>query len=271
MAIAASFSPPDAEVGYDFIGDTHGDLASLEALLVKLGYQRCAADAPWRHDSRTAVFLGDFVDRGPDPLGVCDVVAAMVAAGSALAVMGNHDFNLATISTTSAKGKPLRSHSPRHLAQSSISLDAIKADSERGSRAIAFLSRLPLWLDIPGAAAVVHACPNRASLDALSPFLAADNAIRPSLDAWTALAALDSPIGDSRSDLLSGPECHVDTPYRDADGNLRTEDRVEWWRFSASRKLPVFFGHYAAAEYDQVVFPSSPTTATRLRSPVYPA
>ena len=43
---------------------------------------------------RTAVFLGDLVDRGPDSPGVLRLVMGMVAAGHALAVPGNHENKL---------------------------------------------------------------------------------------------------------------------------------------------------------------------------------
>ncbi|MFJ8794792.1 polynucleotide kinase-phosphatase [Streptomyces sp. NPDC102462] len=71
---------------FDIIGDVHGCSAELEALLAKLGY----ADGV-HPDGRTAVFVGDLVDRGPDSPGVLRRVMAMVAAGSALCVPGNHE------------------------------------------------------------------------------------------------------------------------------------------------------------------------------------
>ncbi len=60
---------------FDVIGDVHGCRAELEALLTALGYllHRDDAGRPVgaRHPAgRTAVFLGDLVDRGPDTPGV---------------------------------------------------------------------------------------------------------------------------------------------------------------------------------------------------------
>src|ERR1700674_2912856 len=77
--------------GYDVIGDIHGQAARLEALLTALEYVQ--RDGTWTHPARTAVFVGDFVDRGPENLRACRIVMAMTAAGTAHAVMGNHDFN----------------------------------------------------------------------------------------------------------------------------------------------------------------------------------
>jgi predicted kinase len=84
---------------FDVIGDVHGCRAELEALLGRLGYViiRDGAGRPAdaaHPDGRTAVFLGDLVDRGPDSPGVLRLVMGMTAAGHALAVPGNHENKL---------------------------------------------------------------------------------------------------------------------------------------------------------------------------------
>ncbi|MEO1074441.1 MAG: polynucleotide kinase-phosphatase [Bacteroidota bacterium] len=85
---------------FDFIGDVHGCRAELDALLAELGYTEDLAHVfdgvpALRHpEGRQAFFVGDLVDRGPDSLGVYRRVRAMVEAGSALAVPGNHDDKL---------------------------------------------------------------------------------------------------------------------------------------------------------------------------------
>ncbi len=84
---------------FDVIGDVHGCRTELETLLGRLGY-RVSRDASGRPvdavppDGRSAVFLGDLVDRGPDSPGVLRLVMGMVAAGHALAVPGNHENKL---------------------------------------------------------------------------------------------------------------------------------------------------------------------------------
>ncbi|MFD6417994.1 polynucleotide kinase-phosphatase [Streptomyces sp. NPDC060194] len=74
---------------FDIVGDIHGCSSELESLLVKLGY----VDGV-HPDGRTAVFVGDLVDRGPDSPGVLRRVMGMVAGGSALCVPGNHENKL---------------------------------------------------------------------------------------------------------------------------------------------------------------------------------
>lgn len=87
---------------FDVIGDLHGCLDELVALLRELGYTVAsetgddgaptyAVEPP---AGRKAIFVGDLVDRGPDTPGVLRLVMSMVRAGNALAVPGNHDVRL---------------------------------------------------------------------------------------------------------------------------------------------------------------------------------
>ena len=84
---------------FDVIGDIHGCREELELLLVDLGWT-LARDGQARPvdavhpDGRTAVFVGDLVDRGPDSPGVLRLVMGMTAAGHALCVPGNHENKL---------------------------------------------------------------------------------------------------------------------------------------------------------------------------------
>ncbi|MFF1758082.1 polynucleotide kinase-phosphatase [Streptomyces sp. NPDC058266] len=71
---------------FDIIGDIHGCASELETLLARLGY----ADGV-HPEGRTAVFVGDLVDRGPDSPGVLRRVMSMVKSGHALCVPGNHE------------------------------------------------------------------------------------------------------------------------------------------------------------------------------------
>src|SRR3954470_16259886 len=83
---------------FDVIGDVHGCYAELVELLDRLGYT--VASKPDRGVTvtapagRRAVFLGDYVDRGPDTPSVLRLVMSMAQAGSALCVPGNHDSKL---------------------------------------------------------------------------------------------------------------------------------------------------------------------------------
>ena len=82
---------------FDIIGDLHGCIDELCDLLGRLGYdivQENGAYAVTPPAGRKAVFVGDFVDRGPGIPAVLRLVMSMVDAGTALCVPGNHDMKL---------------------------------------------------------------------------------------------------------------------------------------------------------------------------------
>lgn len=74
---------------FDLIGDIHGHADELTELLELLGYRR--ANDVYGHPTRRAIFVGDFIDRGPQITQVLKIVRPMVEARAALAVMGNHE------------------------------------------------------------------------------------------------------------------------------------------------------------------------------------
>jgi protein phosphatase len=139
---------------FDIIGDIHGCIDELRALLAKLGYAQTDGGAPTHPEGRRVIFVGDLVDRGPDSPGVLRLVMDMVAAGSALAVPGNHDMKL----VKKLSGRDVKiAHG---LAQTLEQLDAMP-EAERipfQEKAKTFLDKLVshLWLD-DGRLVVAHA------------------------------------------------------------------------------------------------------------------
>lgn len=67
------------------IGDLQGCLSSLRALTDKLS------------DATRLIFVGDLVNRGPDSLATLRHVKALVEAGRAATVLGNHDLHLLAV------------------------------------------------------------------------------------------------------------------------------------------------------------------------------
>lgn len=123
---------------YDIIGDVHGCLPELEALLAQLGYQleqeagHTVVTAP--PEGRMAVFLGDLVDRGPDTPGVLRLVMQMCDRGLAICVPGNHDMKFLRM----LKGNDVQV--TNGLAQSKAQME--ETDSDFREAVIAFLERL---------------------------------------------------------------------------------------------------------------------------------
>ncbi len=117
---------------FDFIGDVHGCYDELEQLLERLGYQShpIEKEPGWsplcfQHpEKRTAVFVGDLVDRGPKALDCLSVVRNMVRHGSAMCVPGNHDAKL----LRKLRGKNVK---VRHgLAETLEDLETVPADEQ---------------------------------------------------------------------------------------------------------------------------------------------
>ena len=140
---------------YDVIGDVHGYADALVRLLAKLGYSD--SRGCWRHPERTAVFLGDLVDRGPEIGRVLDVVRRMIDLGAARAVMGNHEFNIIAFFTPdpAKSGEFLRPHSEKNIEQCRATLQQLSVSET--DEALGWLKGLPLWLDL-GGLRVIHAC-----------------------------------------------------------------------------------------------------------------
>ena len=84
---------------FDIIGDIHGCFDELVELLKELGYEismqpdgETVVKPP---QGRKAIFVGDFVDRGPKVAEVLRLVMRMQEADAAICVPGNHDVKLA--------------------------------------------------------------------------------------------------------------------------------------------------------------------------------
>ena len=96
--IASSPDPGEQPPGPLFVvGDVHGYLAEL---LAELGAQGLVdEEGHWSAGSARLWFLGDFTDRGPDGVGVIELVMqlsaeAAAAGGYCRALMGNHELLL---------------------------------------------------------------------------------------------------------------------------------------------------------------------------------
>jgi len=101
---------------FDIIGDIHGCASELESLLGKLGYVDGA-----HPEGRTAVFVGDLVDRGPDAPGVLRRVMSMVGSGNALCVPGNHENKL---------GRYLKGRKVQHTHGLAETIEQLEGESD---------------------------------------------------------------------------------------------------------------------------------------------
>jgi hypothetical protein len=232
-------------MSYDIIGDIHGHADRLKALLTKLGYEQ--RDGAWRHLSRTVIFVGDFVDRGPGQLRTLALVRDMINAGSARAVMGNHEFNAIGWATADPinDGLYLR---PRHgetgeknRRQHEAFLAEVGADSAEHRSWVEWFKQLPLWIEEQDFR-VVHACWSPRHVETLRPLLLPGNR----LGSETAQAAnrKGSEAYDAIETLLKGAELELPSGHTfiDKDGHVRSAIRTRWWDAGVSTYREAYIG-----------------------------
>jgi hypothetical protein len=227
-------------MSFDIIGDVHGQYGKLVALLLHLGYSENSGT--WRHPDRTAIFLGDLIDRGPKQLATIDLVRRMVDGGAARCVMGNHEFNAIAWVTPDPDrpGHFLRDHhKPGNRQQHQAFLDVVEG-THLQREITNWFKGLPLWLDL-GGLRVVHACWHQPFMDRLLPLMGPNQTLTDELilcgsrkSHW-AYQAIEV--------ICKGPE--VELPegfsFKDKEGKIRTEVRVRWWQddLSTYRKAAI--------------------------------
>ena len=270
-------------MGYDIIGDIHGQADKLEALLTRMGYRNRAGC--WRHSERQAIFVGDFIDRGPDQMRAVNLVRRMIEEGAALAIMGNHELNAIAWHTPDARqpGQFLRSHQNNNRKQHAAFLAEVKQSAELHQSTIDWFLTLPLWLDLPGLR-VVHACWHEPYIDYLTDRLIEGRYLSRELmieatdesDNETTPECAEVSLFKAVETLTKGIEVALprEHSFVDKDGIRRRNVRVRWWdesattyptaamlpravcqtlpdtaipaqaRITLSQDKPVFFGHY---------------------------
>jgi hypothetical protein len=210
-----------------------------------LGFRReqgSLGQEAWAHPDRwQAVFLGDFIDGGRENARVLDTVRAMVEAGQARAIMGNHELNALLFHTpshgTDASGDGwLRERNDANKKQHQTFLDEFPANASsdvapprdaRAREVLRWFMTLPLYIDL-GPFRVVHA-----QWDPVA--VAAVDARRPG----GLLASQDLPevancaegFGASADRLLKGMEIPLPSgeTFIDFHEKPRGQMRVKWW------------------------------------------
>lgn len=218
---------------YDIIGDIHGHFHTLESLLIKLGYT--CADGLWGHEGRRALFLGDYIDRGPMPRHTLELVRGMVDAGHAHALMENHELNAVAYHTYNAAGEPLRQHTRENTHQHRATLDAFLGRPDEWAGWLEWFKGLPFFFKEPGIRAV-HACWCEASVARVR----AHSLHNPQF--LLNATEIETEECDALEMLLKGPELDISRFGLSVDlpgGRKRAELRVRWWGYEApSYTLP---------------------------------
>lgn len=260
-----------AVVQVDIIADIHGEFEKLTQLLTKMGY--ACNRGVWGHPERKALFLGDYVDRGPQVRETLHLVRNMVDSRNAVALLGNHELNAIAFSTRGSDGQPLRAHSQKSFDQTRETTKAFQFHESEWLDFVDWFRGLPFSFEAEGFRAV-HACWCDESIRFVSEKTLRDEDF---LVKATTLGTLEC---HHLEVVLKGPEVRLPTglKYRDSAGHWRSSSRVRWWNLEGgpftyddismghSGKicdqmvpnevlrtipnlkpggLPVFFGHYS--------------------------
>ncbi|GET29767.1 metallophosphoesterase [Prolixibacter sp. SD074] len=257
---------------YDIIGDVHGYAELLKKLLRKLNYEQI--DGIWRHKKRMAVFVGDFINRGPEIRETLEIVRGMVEAGTAHAILGNHEYAAVLYHIKDSGGMYLGRHISGNRNQISKTLNQFKNDKALWKDYLKWLRTLPLFLDL-GEIRVAHAYWNDAEIDYLKETLPNERLKKRFL---RDIHENGHPASEVIYHLLKGLEYRTpaDLIVKDTRGMPRRTFRMNWWEPPAGKTFkslsfgnkfvlpdysvppeiiprfepysedqpPVFFGHY---------------------------
>ena len=210
---------------FDFIGDIHGHADQLEELLLKLGYVK--KNGTYSHPERKVLFVGDYIDRGPQIRETLEIVKSMVDSENAIALMGNHEYNALCFHFQESEGGHLRKHLIKNIIQHYETLKQFQNRQKEYEDYLDWFMSLPLYFETDQFKAV-HACWDNNNIDFLRRTLVndrlTDDLIYQSVKAGSALnEAIDQTL---KGKEMKMPEGHY---FTDKDGTKRTEIRIKWW------------------------------------------
>jgi hypothetical protein len=209
----------------DIIGDIHGYAEKLKELLKKLGYS--FKDGIYSHTNRTALFVGDYIDRGLQIVETLKIVKSMVDNGNAIALMGNHEFNAICFNFQDKKGGHLRKHEIKNIIQHYETLKQFQNKQSEYDSYINWFKTLPLFYETEQFRAV-HACWDNQSIEYLRTKLNND---RLTDELIYESVKKDSELYYAIDVTLKGKEIKLpeNSKFSDKDGTERKEIRIKWW------------------------------------------
>jgi|SRR5574344_267890 hypothetical protein len=257
---------------YDIIGDIHGHNDKLKSLLQKLGYRKI--DGTYEHPERKVLFLGDYIDRGPSIRETLHLVRNMCDNGSAIALLGNHEYNALCFHVQEYEGGHLRKHLIRNIIQHYETLRQFHNRQEEYEDFLEWFKTLPLFFETDTFRAVhatwdatfIHYLKHRLKDNKLNDELLHESAKKGN----KLYLAVDNILKGRSIPLPDG------LTFTDKEGTVRKEIRIKWWIdpcvsdyktlsienldylphrlvdqsqlkstcYYQENEIPVFFGHY---------------------------
>jgi hypothetical protein len=209
----------------DFIGDVHGHADKLISILIKLGYTQIKG--AYTHPERKALFVGDYIDRGPKIKETLEIVRQMVESEHAIALLGNHEYNALCFHFKEAQGGHLREHFIKNIIQHYETLKQFQNRQKEYENYLDWFKSLPLFYET-GTFRAVHACWDSKKINYLREHLIkgklTDELIFESVKKGTDLnSAVEVNLKGKEIKMPKG------LSFPDKDGTTRNEIRIKWW------------------------------------------
>jgi hypothetical protein len=261
---------------YDIIGDVHGHASLLKKLLKTMGYVK--TDGAWKHPERTAIFIGDFINRGPEIRETIQIVRQMTETGAALTILGNHEYSAILYHIKDSSGMYLSRHIAGNRNQIQSTLTAFLGFTAEWKNHLRWLRTLPFFLDL-GELRIIHAYWNDNDIKYLKNFIPEG---RLKKDFLRTIHEKQHPTASIIYRILKGLEfrCPQDLILKCSKGMSRKIFRMNWWESPQNKtfrelsfgnkfilpeytvpieiapsfepyspdKPPVFVGHYCLSE-----------------------
>ncbi|MEX0882547.1 MAG: metallophosphoesterase, partial [Cyclobacteriaceae bacterium] len=260
----------------DLIGDIHGYSDQLEALLNKLGYKK--KGRTYFHPERRVLFLGDYINKGPKIKETLEIVKAMTDQGSAIALMGNHEYNaIRNVFSIENEGMPVESN-----YQCEETLAAFKYNRKEFNYYVDWFKSLPLFYENKYFRAV-HACWDPGHIALLRKKLSGKIPTGELIRDTTAGLRLNRVL----TETLTGKDLFLPNTalFREKGIGAGARIRIKWWedpsqmsyknisvdrldnlpdipvdlsliknrQYYGEDEKPVFFGHYGRARYSSII------------------
>ena len=210
---------------YDIIGDVHGHALLLKKLLKTMGYTKVGGI--WQHPERRAIFIGDFINRGPEIRETIELVRQMTEAGSALTILGNHEYSAILYHIKDTGGMYLSRHIAGNRNQIQSTLNAFIGFSLEWKDHLKWLRTLPFYLDL-GDIRIIHAYWNDNDIKYLKSFIPEG---RLKKDFLRTIHENQHPTASIIYRILKGLEfrCPQDLILKCSKGMSRKVFRMNWW------------------------------------------
>ncbi|MFC1881807.1 metallophosphoesterase [Thermodesulfobacteriota bacterium] len=228
---------------FDIIGDIHGYADELILLLEKLEYDN--DNGTYRHPEpgRKAIFVGDFIDRGPKIKEALSIVKSMVDHDAAYAVLGNHEYNALCFHTLKAGHTDswLRPHNDKNINQHIETLHQFKDHQKEWEKYLDWFLTLPLFLDL-GDIRVVHASWIPSEISKIIKWTSGTLKLSKSFLQKSAIKGFGE--FDTIEMILKGVEIPLPDgvgPFTDKDGHPRKEIRIQWWKSAKGKTYEEMF------------------------------